>query len=224
MDTLAKIFGSALRVKLMRLFLFQSESGAYSLAEIVQKTQSKTPLVRKELKNLEQIEFIKTKELEPESILEIITEAPEPKRGQKKARAKRTRKTIPPVLGYLVNKRFPMIRGLAELLIESNLMSHKELNKYFSSHPQIKLLVLSGIFVKNTESRSDVVIVGERVDMKRIDQTMKMIESEVGKEVRYTVFTPEEFTYRMNMYDKYLIDILNNPHEKLIERLEIPKP
>lgn len=207
----------------MRLFLFQTGE-AYKIADIVTRTQSKTPLVRKELKNLELIEFIKTKEIEPESILEITTEAPEPKRGQKKARAKKTRKTIPPVLGYTLNKRFPLVRGLSELLIESNLISTRDMQKYFASHTQIKLLVTSGIFVKDTESKSDMIIVGEKIDTKRLDITVKMIESEIGKEIRYTIFTPEEFMYRMNMYDKYLIDILNNPHEKIIEKLEIPKP
>jgi predicted nucleotidyltransferase len=223
MDTLAKLFGSALRVKLIRMFLFQ-DGPAYRISDIVVRTQSKTPLVRKELKLLEAIDIIRERELEPEAILEITTPAPEPKKGQKKARATKVKKQIPAVMGYVLNKRFPLIRALSELLIESHLISPRDLQKYFSSHTQIKLLILSGVFVKNTESKADIVIVGEKLDTKKISETVKIIEAEIGKEVRYTVFAPEEFMYRMNMYDKYLIDILNNPHERIIEKMEIPKP
>ena len=46
-------------------------------------------------------------------------------------------------------------------------------------------------------------------------------ESELGKSVQHTLMDTEEFRYRLDMYDRFLRDILEYPHEKLINKFDI---
>ncbi len=216
MEPLAKLFGSQLRVKIMRLFLFQEGEG-YTVNEIVARTQSKLDLVKKELKILETAGFVIYKEF-GDGFEEVLPEEIIAKNARKKVRASAR------LLGYAINPDSPLIRGLRELLIDSNLMSIKDLQKHFSGFSYIKLLLLSGVFLKLENTKADLLLVGEKIDTKILAQTIKLIESEIGKEIRYSVFTPEEFLYRISMYDKYVLEILSAPHERIIEKMQIPKP
>ena len=60
MEILGKLFGSILRVKILRMFLF-NPTVAYDADSIATRTQSKLPLVRKEVSLLMKISFIKEK-------------------------------------------------------------------------------------------------------------------------------------------------------------------
>ena len=48
---------------------------------------------------------------------------------------------------------------------------------------------------------------------------MKIIESEIGKELRYAYFSTEDFQYRLSMCDKLTRDILDYPHKKILNKL-----
>lgn len=200
----------------MRLFLFQEGEG-YTVNEIVARTQSKLELVKKELKTLESADFIIYKEF-GDGFEEVLPDEIVAQNARKKVRASSR------LLGYAINPESPLIRGLRELLIDSNLISIKDLQKHFAGFSYIKLLLLSGVFMKLETAKVDILLVGEKIDMKRLAQTIKLIESEIGKEIRYSVFTPEEFLYRISMYDKYVLDILTAPHERIIEKMQVPKP
>ncbi len=43
----------------------------------------------------------------------------------------------------------------------------------------------------------------------------------MGRELTYAVMTAEEFKYRQGMYDKFVWDILESEHDKLIDTLNI---
>ena len=44
-----------------------------------------------------------------------------------------------------------------------------------------------------------------------------MLEAEIGKELAYAVFDTPDFLYRANMYDKLVRDVIDFPHEKVLD-------
>jgi hypothetical protein len=50
---------------------------------------------------------------------------------------------------------------------------------------------------------------------------MRRLEAEIGAELVYAVFDTKEFIYRLNMYDKLVRDILDYPHEVLLQAKEL---
>lgn len=85
----------------------------------------------------------------------------------------------------------------------------------------LKLIVLSGIFVGEWEGRLDMLVVGDRVKDKKLRVAVRRLEAELGKEVRYSLLTQEQFLYRMRLGDRLVRDVLDYPHTIVLDRLNI---
>lgn len=195
METLAKIFGSETKVKIMRLFLFNSDS-FFDIESIADRVKENSSKVRKELNSLEKISFIKKR-----VIVKIVN------------KSKKTKNS------YHLNKSFFYINPLYNLLINSKPLEQKEIVRKISSLGSIKLIIISGVFIQDPESRVDILIVGDNIKKSAIENIIKNMEAEIGKELKYTYFSTSDFNYRLRMFDKLIRDILDYPHEKILNRL-----
>ena len=119
-----------------------------------------------------------------------------------------------------MNPEFPYINELKQLLVEGEFFKQADLAKRFKKAGRIQLLVVSGIFIQNSESRLDLLLVGDNLKKNIIQKTINVLESELGKELSYTVFESGDFKYRMSMYDKLLRDVFDFPHQALIATKE----
>ena len=48
---------------------------------------------------------------------------------------------------------------------------------------------------------------------------MSSLEAEIGKEIDFVLMSGEEFKYRLNMLDKFILEFLEGPHEEIINKL-----
>lgn len=195
METLAKLFGSETKVKILRLFLFNQDL-SFDIEEVSERVKENTSKVRKEINNLEKISFLKKKVLS-KSV-----------NGHKK-----TKNT------YHLNKAFSYINSLYNLLINSKPLEQREIVRKISSLGSIKLIIVSGVFIQDSESRVDLLIVGDNLKNSSVENVVKNMEAEIGKELKYTFFSTDDFNYRLRMFDKLIRDILDYPHEKILNRL-----
>jgi len=83
------------------------------------------------------------------------------------------------------------------------------------------LTILSGIFINEENSRVDLFIVGDSIKKRKLFVFLRDLEAEVGKEIDYVVFSTADFNYRYDMFDRFIRDVLEKPHEKLINKLRI---
>lgn len=190
MEILSKLFGSEVKVKMMRLFLLNTEK-IFSVREIVDRVKSNHSKVRRELGVLEKIGLIK-------------------RRASQKSRGG---------YGFAVNPQFTYLNSLQNFLTNTEPLESKSLIKKLSKAGSMKLIVVSGVFMQEPESRVDMLIVGDGIKKTNLENIMKNIESEIGKELKYAYFTTEDFKYRMSMFDKLTRDILDYPHKKIINKL-----
>lgn len=202
-DILGKLFGSPTRVKLLKFFLLNQESG-FAVADMATRLRVKAPLIRSEMKDLVAIGLAKPK---------VVTVTIQGSR-------KTTKKKMP---GFIANKEFGLVHPLRDLLIESGGMHISDIGSRFAGTGKINLFVVSGIFMHDADRMADLMIVGDRLDRKMIEGEIKKLESEIGKELRYALFDTEEFMYRLKMYDKLLRDVLDYPHEKIVNKIDHPE-
>lgn len=204
MDTLGKIFGNTAKVRLMRLFLFNPKS-IFDLEDLSQKTKSSQDTTRKEVKALEESKMIK-----PRSFLKEVKISNS--KSLKVSKKKRTR-------GWLLNKTFSYIKPLQSFLIYTSLLQDRDIIRRLRNTGNVKLLIISGVFIQEPESRVDLLLVGDGLKKNIIERAIAGIESELGKELTYAFFETKDFNYRLGIYDKLIRDILDYPHKKLINRL-----
>lgn len=203
MDILGKLFGSGTRVKLLKFFLLNQDEG-FSLQDISTRLRIKPPVIRSEIKDLVAIGFVK-----PKVVTVTIV-------GARKTTKKK-------VSGFIACKDFGLNQPLRDLLIESGGMHISDIGSRFAGTGKITLFIVSGIFMHDTDRMADLMIVGDRLDRKMIEGEIRKLESEVGKELRYALFDTDEFMYRLKMYDKLLRDVLDYPHEKIVNKIDHPE-
>jgi predicted nucleotidyltransferase len=86
---------------------------------------------------------------------------------------------------------------------------------------KIKLIVVTGVFTQTPESRIDLLVVGDGIKTGKLEGTIKTIEAEVGRELRYASLTVADFKYRLGIYDRLVRDVMDYPHEKVLNRLGV---
>ena len=185
MEILGKILGSGARVKIMRLFLLNPKK-SFAAKEVVKKSRVNSDIVRRELKLLASVNFIKNR-----------------------------------VTGWSFDSSFKYTRELEGLLINTDTLNRQAVADSFKKVGRVKLVLISGIFIKNKDSRVDLLIVGDKMKRSKIEEGIQKLEAEIGAELVYAVFNTKEFIYRVNMYDKLVRDILDFPHEVVLQTREL---
>lgn len=197
MEILGKLLGGVPRVKLMRLFLLNPDQ-AFDAADAAERSRTQAAVARRAFREFATISLIRKKSFTKEWV-----------DGRGIERKKR-------VQGFCLNPEFPYIKELRNLLVEGEFFKHADIARRIKPAGRVQLLVISGIFIQNSESRLDLLIVGDNLKKSYITKTVQVLESELGKELAYAVFETADFKYRISMYDKLLRDVFDYPHERLL--------
>lgn len=200
MEILGKLFGSASRVKILRLFLF-NQGAAFSAEEVAERSKANLYAVKHELKLLRKVGFIK-------------------RRAGKKPTAKKHGASAD---GWMLDERFAYLVPMQKLLLDTVFMSDTEIHSRFSGAGKLKLVIVGGVFVQHFESRLDLLIAGDNLKRHSVENAVKGIEAEIGKELTYAAFDTQELHYRMGMYDRLLRDVMENPHRALLDKIGFEK-
>ena len=201
MDILGKLFGSEARVRLLRFFFLHPEE-AFEPRGISRRIRVAPATLRKELALLQSMKIIKKEK----ATIEIKT-----KHGAK-------HKKVP---GFMFNSSFSHAVELNNFLVSTDMVKKQAILSRFQRAGKIKLLLIAGVFIKDDTSRMDMLIVGDKLKRRTIDTIFQSLEAEAGTELRYAVLDTSDFKYRLEVHDRFIRDVLDYPHETVIDKLGI---
>lgn len=189
-DPLEKLCGSAARVKLLRLFLFNPKL-VFTVPQAAARARVPERTARKELALFSSVKLIRRS----------------PTRRRSGAR-------------YALNTEFEYTEGLQNLLLNAPERA-KDIFARIRPAGSIKLIIVAGIFVGDWEGGLDILVAGDRIKDSKLRAKMRMLESELGRELKYAALSSDEFLYRHNMNDKLVRDVMDYPHRIMLDRLQI---
>lgn len=205
METLSKLFSGAERVKVMRLFLFNPEL-IFSSEQIMDKAKISLKEAETEVEVLKRAGMIKYKK---------VIQFSEVKKRGKIFKVKRK------ITCWYLDPGFEYLLPLQNLLINTRPLRKEEILKRLAHVGRLKMVIAAGVFIQNPESRVDILIVGDNLKKTAISRIIKTMEAEIGKELTFASFETPDFHYRLGMYDKLVRDILDYPHQKLLDKLNL---
>jgi len=123
--------------------------------------------------------------------------------------------------GFVLDSSYPYLRALENFLIDATPMTEKEIIKKISRAGNVKLILISGVFLHDRDSRIDILVVGDHLKHKKLVSAILSIEALLGKELRYATFETTDFQYRISIYDKLIRDILESQNKKILNKLGI---
>jgi hypothetical protein len=121
--------------------------------------------------------------------------------------------------GYTLNPSYIFLPAIGNFLIDATPITEKEIIKKLSKVGTLKLILISGVFLHDPDSRVDMLVVGDNLSQAKLNSAISAIEAELGKELRYTSFETDDFKYRLGIYDKLIRDILESRHKKILNKL-----
>jgi len=204
-DVLSKLFGSVARVKILRLFL-ANKNATLTGAEVAKRTKVQIKIVRKELAVFTKILLLK------ESSCIRLSSSEKKKRAAKQ----KTEKC------FALNNDFSYLSALTNLILEKTDGDNNFVEEQLNGIGKVKLLAMTGLFVHGAQNAQvDILIVADNVKQNKVETAIREIESRLGQEIRFALFSSEDFTYRMDIYDKLVRDIFDYPHELVIDKIAL---
>mgnify|MGYP001174509164 CR=1 FL=1 len=122
---------------------------------------------------------------------------------------------------YFANTNFEHYEQLKAFFRRTTELKHSEVVKSVKGCGVIKLLVLSGTLTDTQESSIDLLIVGDRIVMPKLERAVRTLEAELGQELSYATFSTQDFNYRLGVYDRLLRDVIEYPHIALVDKIGI---
>jgi hypothetical protein len=120
---------------------------------------------------------------------------------------------------YVFNQNFPYYLELKRLIVKSNIYPSSQSFSKIKIIGDIKLVLISGIFINYQKSKADILLVANNINRAKLKNFMNNLEAEIGKEISYVLMTSEEFQYRMNMLDRFVLDFLEGPHDEIVNKI-----
>lgn len=125
-------------------------------------------------------------------------------------------------------------KGVKVYTQDSTFQYHQELNNLFAkstSSPQcksltriknvgdVKLALISGVFLNYAKSKVDMILVANNVSRSKLKSVMNSLEAEVGKEISFVLMNSDEFKYRLDMLDRFLLDFIEDTHVEIVDKI-----
>ncbi|MBI3304708.1 hypothetical protein HYZ80_00040 [Candidatus Parcubacteria bacterium] len=199
---LEHLFDSAIKVKLLKLFV-HNPTTIFTVDEIRRRTQASGRPMLRELGKLLTIGFVRIREARASN-----------RHSQGRVAVRRTK-------AYVTDPSFSLYPEIKNLVTKPWPASRDHIVGRLKTLGRIKLVLLAGIFIGSETSRADMLIVGDQLRERRLRDFIASLEAEVGKELTCVALGTKDFQYRYNMFDRFVRDMLDYPHEALINKLKV---
>jgi len=122
---------------------------------------------------------------------------------------------------YGINSNFRNYEELRDFCLKTFPVSTEILIKELKEAGKIRLAILQGVFLNQGAVNIDFFVVADDMEDKKFEKVVKGLEADVGQELNYTLMNTSEFTYRYNIYDRFVRNILKRKHITIIDDLKL---
>lgn len=197
MEKISLLFGES-RAELIKLFILNSETKFETLS-IKEKIKIDTISLKKELKDLEKINFINKKSLIKKTI-------------KKNGEVVKTKTEF-----YTLNSDFSFLPQLKEIILSADSLGSGEFLKKIKKHGSINILIFSG-FLIGGEGDIDIFISGDNLKKDKIEKEIESFGKKTKRDFSFVIFDGEEFAYRQMMFDKFLREYLSGDIKIILDK------
>ncbi len=192
-----QLFGSKTRVKLLQLFMSNPNRSFY-VREITRKIDEQINSVRRELANLLSIGIISSDNTNNRLYYEVDQkfEFYNPLAIMFGGKAQ-VEQVEPKKAGSSVKKEVKVVQP----------SSGNPLAEEFKLAGHLKALVLTGQFTRDDMAGVDLMVIGDMNNTK-VENAVTALETSEGKQIRYAVFTVDEYKYRCQINDRFISNVL----------------
>jgi hypothetical protein len=213
-----QLFGSKTRVKLLQLFC-QNPNRSFYVREITRKIDEQINSVRRELANLLSIGIITSDNNNNRLYYEVNQsfehfKALESIFGNKKGFKQTPKKAT-------VKKTEDAVEAPSEEVAEALEVTDPFLAELIKTG-NVRMALYTGQFTRDDSIEVDLVIVGD-LNHSAVDNLVADLEKSEKKSIRYSIFDSTEFSYRRQVNDRFVSNLLTSKKVILIDKDKLLK-
>ena len=194
-----QLFGSKTRVKLLQLF-YSNPNRSFYVREITRKIEEQINSVRRELANLLSIGIISSDTTNNRLYYEV----------------NQSYEFYPQLAVIFGGKTAPASKQKAGAK-QPQKAAAPEIPDELKSLGNVEIALYTGQFTRDERSGIDFLLVGD-ISQSKLENYISDLEGKEGKEIRYTVLSPDEFGYRRQVKDRFLSEVLASKKQVLIDK------
>jgi hypothetical protein len=118
---------------------------------------------------------------------------------------------------WSLNPDFPLLPEFKSLIYKAVIVLEQRLAQQLATIKGVQLLILTGVF-NGSDVPTDIFMVGS-IDKKAVEHVLNKLGSDFQDSLRYTILSKAEFTYRKEMTDKFVYQVLNIRPTVVINKL-----
>ncbi|MBU2566752.1 hypothetical protein KKG46_04295 [Patescibacteria group bacterium] len=122
---------------------------------------------------------------------------------------------------YRVNMQFPLINEIQSLMSKSHFLMEQRLDSEILESGDVRYLAFMGSFI-GKEGPVDLFIVGE-IEKQKLAQIVQRAEQHLGFVVNFTCMPEQEYIYRKDIADRFLLSVFNAPKHVAVDKLSTEK-
>jgi hypothetical protein len=197
-----QLFGSKTRVKLLRLF-YSNPNRSFYVREITRKIDEQINSVRRELANLLSIGIIASDNTNNRLYYEV----------------NQTFEFYRPLLTVFGGEKSDVEPKDASAVTDDQAVPSSEREK-IKRLGNVDVAIYTGQFTRDDSAGVDFLVVGD-VNQRALQKFITELETQEGKELRFTVFSTDEFEYRRKIKDRFVDLIISAKKQVLIDKNNI---
>jgi hypothetical protein len=120
---------------------------------------------------------------------------------------------------YRADPSFPLFDDLKAVMKKAAVLMNRSLLEALKAAGAVDLVLLTGKFTEAANVPTDVLIVGDLAP-DAVQKAVQEFEREIGREVNYTFMPREEFKYRSDVGDRFLVSLMSGKRIVLLDVLE----
>ncbi len=195
-----QLFGSKTRVKLLQLF-YSNPNRSFYVREITRKIDEQINSVRRELANLLNVGIIVSETTNNRLYYEVNQNY-------------EYYKPLLAIFGGRPGKVVPTVKAGKKTTESPAVDAEQDKMKQLGN---LEIVIYTGQFTRDEASGIDILFVGD-VNQNAIQKFIAELESQEGKELRYTVMPLQEFSYRRQIKDRFVTTVLDAKKQVVIDK------
>lgn len=183
-----QLFGSKTRVKLLQLF-YGNPNRSFYVREITRKIDEQINSVRRELANLLSIGIISSENTNNK-------------------------------LYYEVNQKYDYYKPLSQIFsnsVSKTSVEEAEKDDELKILGNVDLAILTGQFTRDERSGVDLLLVGD-LNQTQVGKYVAELEKKENRVIRYATMPSAEYSYRINLNDRFLTTVLESKKQVLVDK------
>lgn len=122
---------------------------------------------------------------------------------------------------YQLNPRFSHLPEVKKLILKEVPMANSAVSNLLKKISEIRFAAVGGVLLGNQKGSVDLLAVSDKLNKSRFKKIVENLEAEVGQEVNFTLMDSKEFFYRFDLYDKFIMAMLEEPNMVIVNKLRL---